>query len=92
MLEEGALVKGIVQSLVPGRGAVISLAHGARGMVSVTDFCDDYDEGNVKVGDFIKCKVVRLAAPEKGYPALSCRKSRSVPQSMSRCGGEGHLF
>ena len=83
-LEVGAIMKGVVQSLVVGRGAVISLTHDTRGMVSVTDFSDDYDEGHLKVGDFIKCKVMRLAAPEKGYPALSCRKSRSVLRSRSR--------
>lgn len=76
------MVKGIIHSLVPGRGAVVSLAHGKRGMISVTDFTDNYDdstkEGVMEVGDYVKCVVVRPASSEKGYCALSCRKSRSV--------------
>ena len=79
-LKEGAVVNGIVHSLVPGKGAVINLAHGKRGMLSVTNFSDNYDNADdaLSVGDYIKCSVVRSASDEKGYCVLSCRQSRSV--------------
>ncbi|KAK2175873.1 hypothetical protein NP493_701g01000 [Ridgeia piscesae] len=77
-LKEGAVVNGIVHSLVPGKGAVINLAHGKRGMLSVTNFSDNYDNADdaLSVGDYIKCSVVRSASDEKGYCVLSCRQSR----------------
>ena len=79
-LKEGAVVKGIIHSLVPGKGAVINLAQGKRGMLSVTNFSDSYDNADdaLSVGDYIKCCVVRCASDEKGHCVLSCRRSRSV--------------
>ena len=79
-LKEGAVVTGIVHSLVPGKGAVINLAQGKRGMLSVTNFSDNYDNADdtLSVGDYIKCSVVRCASDEKGHCVLSCRRPRSV--------------